>query len=350
MFKPFQETFSFDDVLLVPKYSDIRSRKEVFTKTLISKNKKFFLEIPIISAASDTVTTADLAIEMGKLGGLGVIHRFLPVEDQIKEVKKVKKAGVISAAAFGVKNGEFERAKALIETGVDILMLDVAHAHSKNAIDVIKKVRKINKKVIIIAGTVATREGFYDLTRAGADAIKVGIGGGSICITRIRTGFGVPLLSSIIDCAPIAKKFGVGLIADGGLRTSGDIVKALAAGASAVMLGNMLAGTDQAPGEIIEIDGKKFKSYRGMASLDANLQRKDVKNDRKDIIVEGVSGLVSYKGDANEVIGEILGGIRSGLSYAGARNIKELRKNSTFVRVTQAGIKESYPHDIQTKK
>jgi IMP dehydrogenase len=193
---------------------------------------------------------------------------------------------------------------------------------------------------------VATAEGFKDLVDAGADAVKVGIGAGSICTTRIVTGFGIPQISAIMNCASIAKKTKVSLISDGGIKSSGDIVKALAAGADAVMIGNILAGTDEAPGKLITIDGKKFKSYRGMSSLQANIDRPDAKRNRDEIIEEGVSAYVPYKGSAEDIVKKMIGGMRSGLSYAGARNIKELQKNAMFVKITQAGLRESNAHDV----
>jgi IMP dehydrogenase len=347
MYRNFEETLSFDDVLLVPQYSEILSRKEVDITTVLSNNrKKFFLSIPIISANMDTVTESKMAIVMAKMGGLGIIHRFLSIEKQVKEVKKVKEKKLIVGAAVGVKDGELQRAKALVEAGVDLLALDIAHGHSKYAIQKVKFIKKEFPSVFVVAGNVATAEGFKDLVSAGADAVKVGIGAGSICTTRIVTGFGIPQISAIMNCAPVAKKTKVSLISDGGIKSSGDIVKALAAGADAVMVGNILAGTDETPGKIIKIEGKKFKSYRGMASLQANLQRPDAKNNKDEIIEEGVSAYIPYKGKAQDVIKKMIGGIRSGLSYAGARNIKELQKKAIFVKITQGGLRESNVHDV----
>jgi len=347
MYKKFQETLSFDDVLLVPRYSTILSRSQVDISTVLSnKKRKFSLSIPVISANMDTVTESKMAIVMAKMGGLGIIHRFLSVQKQVEEVKKVKEKKLLVGAAVGVKNGEFERAKALVEAGVDLLALDIAHGHSKYAIEKVKRIRKEFPWVFIVAGNVATAQGFKDLADAGADAVKVGIGAGSICTTRIVTGFGIPQISAILNCAPVAKKTKVGLISDGGIKSSGDVVKALAAGADAVMIGNLLAGTDEAPGKVITIDGKKFKSYRGMASLQANLNRPDAKQNKDEIIEEGVSAYVPYKGSAQDVIKKIIGGIRSGLSYAGSYNIRELQKKSIFVKITQAGLRESNAHDV----
>ncbi len=346
MYKKFEETLSFDDVLLVPRYSNIISRKEVDTSTFLSLKKKIKLNLPIISANMDTITESKMAIAMGKIGGLGIVHRFLEIKDQVLEVKKIKKEKLLAAAAVGVKNGEIERAHALVKAGVDILVLDIAHGHSKYAIEKVKYFKKNFKHIFIIAGNVATAEGFLDLAKAGADAVKVGIGAGSICTTRIVTGFGIPQISAILNCAPIAQKLGVGLISDGGAKSSGDIVKAIAAGADAVMVGNILSGTDEAPGKLITIGGKKYKQYHGMASLQANLIRPDRKNNKDEIIEEGVSGIVPYKGKVEDVIKKIIGGLRSGLSYAGSKNLSELKKTASFVRITPSGFRESNWHDI----
>lgn len=346
MYKPFEETLSFDDVLLVPQYSEILSRKEVFLGTRLSKKTRLILDIPIISANMDTVTESKMAILMARMGGLGIIHRFLDVKEQVAEVKKVKAQNLIVGAAVGVKEGELERAHALVDAGADVLTLDIAHGHSKYAMEKVRYFRKQFPKLFIIAGNVATAEGFRDLAEAGADAVKVGIGAGSICITRVITGFGIPQMSAVLECAPIAEKMGVGLISDGGIKNSGDIVKAMAAGADAVMVGNILAGTDEAPGEVVELHGKKYKTYRGMASLQANLNWPGRNKKQDEIVEEGVQGYVPYKGPAENVVKKMIGGMRSGFSYSGARNIKELHAKAKIVRITAAGLRESNPHDI----
>lgn len=348
MFTPFEETLSFDDVLLTPRYSDITSRTEVVLTTSLSPTRLFELSIPVISANMDTVTESAMAILMARMGGLGIIHRFLSVDKHVAEVKKVKAEGLRVGAAIGVKEEDFDRAQALIEAGADTITVDIAHGHSKYAVNKVKHLRESFPDIFLIAGNVATAEGFMDLARAGADAIKVGIGAGSICTTRIVTGFGIPQISALLNCAPVAREKNVGMISDGGIKTSGDIVKALAAGACAVMMGNMLAGTDEAPGRIVEKDGKRFKEYRGMASLQANLDRPDRKNNKDEIIEEGVVGLVPYRGAAEDMVKKLIGGARSGYSYAGARNLKELQENAQFVRITPSGLRESYPHDIFT--
>ncbi len=347
MYKKFQETLSFDDVLLVPHYSDILSRTEVNTSTILrSSKKKFNLSIPVISANMDTVTEGAMAIVMAKTGGLGIIHRFLDIKKQVAEVKKVKSLNLKVGAAVGVKSGEIERIDALVKAGVDLLTLDIAHGHSKYAIEKVKYIKNKFPSIFIVAGNVATAQGFKDLAKAGADTVKVGVGAGSTCTTRVVTGFGVPQISAILDCVAVSKKMGVSLIADAGIKSSGDVVKALAAGADAVMIGNMLAGTNETPGKIITVDGKKYKSFRGMSSLQANLDRPDKKRNKDEIVEEGVSALVPYKGKAEDVIKKIIGGMRSGFSYSGARNINQLHKNATFIKITQAGIRESNAHDV----
>jgi len=304
--------------------------------------------LPFISANMDTVTGEKMAEAMAQEGGLGVIHRFMSAQDQSAMIKRLKKNGLLVGAAFGVKEGEMERAELLSSAGADLLVLDIAHGHSVLAIESIREIRRRLPKVFLVAGNVATAQGVIDLARAGADAIKVGIGGGSVCTTRMTTGFGVPQMTALWACVPAARKMGVGLIADGGIRSSGDIVKALAAGADAVMIGNILAGSDQAPGEEIVKQGVRFKKYRGMSSYEANLYRQDRSVNLEELIIEGVSGLVPCRGDVHQIIHQLEGGLRSGLSYAGANNLSELRKNAHFIRITAAGREENGPHGIIT--
>jgi len=346
MYKLFEETLSFDDVLLVPRYSRITSRSEVNLTTTLSPRRRFVLDIPLISANMDTVTEAPMAILMARMGGLGIIHRFMSVSRQAQQVAMVKKKGLRVGAAVGVKDGELERARAMVKSGADLIALDIAHGHSRYAIDKVKKIRALFPDVFLVAGNVATAQGFTDLVRAGADAVKVGIGAGSICTTRIVTGFGIPQVSAILECAPAAKSLRAGLIADGGVKSSGDVVKALAAGGHAVMVGNLLAGTDEAPGRVVTKKGKRYKKYRGMASLQANLSRPDAKNNKDEIVEEGVVGFVPYKGQAGDVIKKMIGGVRSGLSYGGAKTIAQLQRSVRFVRITPSGFHESGPHDI----
>lgn len=468
---------TFDDVLLKPRYSEVNSRREVKVETYLTKNIK--LNIPIISASMDSVTESRMAISMARLGGLGVIHRFIPPEVQVLEVMKVKRSesfiidnpvtiypkstlkeartiseennisgilvvdekkkllGIITkrdiayqpkendkkpvrdfmtkklitanprisinkaknilikhkieklplidkngalrglitlsdiikkekfsrsstdrkgrllvAAAIGAKDEELQRAEVLVRAGADILVLDVAHGHSTLSIAMIKKLKKALSNTPLIAGNVATAEAVRDLIKAGADGIKVGIGPGSICTTRIVTGVGIPQISAIINCFKWAKKANVPLIADGGIRSPGDVAKALAAGASSVMIGSLLAGTDESPGLIITKDGIKYKVSRGMASLSANLTKRKYSQDeisQEDIdavVPEGVEAMVPYKGKVKDIVLHLVGSLRSTLSYLGAKNIKEMQAKAKFIRITPSGLKESYPHDV----
>ena len=474
------EGLTFDDVLLVPKKTGVRSRKDVHTVTKLSRNRD--LKIPIISAPMDTVTEHTMAITMARVGGIGIIHRFMTIEQQVEEVLKVKRSesivieqpytltgdeklrearelmahrdvtgllvvndegklegiltsrdilferdsnksvreimtrmkdmvtappnttlqeaerilhqhkveklplvdqegklrGLITSrdllnreqypntskdekgrlmvgAAIGVKSDFMERAMSLQKAGADVLVLDIAHAHSDVALEVITQIKKSIPRVELIAGNVATGEGTADLIRAGADAVKVGIGSGSICITRIVTGAGVPQLTAIMECARIADEEGIPIIADGGIRNSGDITKAIAAGASSVMVGGLLAGTDESPGMTVMREGRKYKLVRGMASVAASYDRLgreltqpelESVGDLLDYVPEGVEAFVPFKGSASELITQLVGGLRSGLSYCGATEISQLRGKGEFVKISSAGLKESYPHDV----
>jgi IMP dehydrogenase len=468
--------WTFDDVLLVPKRSSIRSRKDVSTAGQLTRTIR--LKAPILSANMDTVTEAHMAIAMAQQGGIGIIHRFMSIERQADMVQRVKRAetmivdrpasvppqasvaearqkmaelevgglvvatpdgillgmvttrdvllapnpdapvakvmtprerlivastdetftaardklfehrieklplldadgrvtGLITAqdirkieehpdatkdergrlmvgVAVGVRADDMERAVACVEAGADILVVDIAHGHSDHTIAMVKKLKK-RLGVPVIAGNVATPEGVCDLADAGADAVKVGVGAGSICITRIVTGFGVPQLTAIAECAEIGHRMHVPIVADGGLRTSGDIVKALAAGASTVMLGSMLAGTEESPGAPVVRDGRRYKVVRGMASLSANMQRKALEKEEvadeewTEVVPEGVEAVVPYRGTVVDILNQMVGGLRSGLSYAGAHTIEELWEAAEFVPITQAGIKESGSHDV----
>ncbi|MBI5355930.1 MAG: IMP dehydrogenase [Candidatus Aenigmarchaeota archaeon] len=466
--------FTFDDVYLVPKRSSIKSRRNVDTTTSLTKN--IALSTPIVSANMDTVTEGTMSVTMAREGGIGIIHRFLPVEEQVSEVIKVKRIesviienpytlpqnktlkeakefmeakgvkgilvtengkllgiltgrdtmfednldrkisdlmtprkqlvvgkpglsieeakkilrenrveklpivdknwklrGLITSkdiknrslyphstkdpkgrlmvgAAIGVRGDYIKRAEALLKAGVDVLVLDIAHGHSDNAINALRSVKKEFGDVDVIAGNVATREGVEDLASAGADAVKVGVGSGSICITRIVTGCGVPQLSAIFDCSEAGKELNVPIIADGGIRTSGDITKALAAGASTVMIGSLLGGTEESPGFTVIRNGAKYKITRGMASLGASMGRaerdKKSEEDLREAVPEGVEGIVPYRGYAREVLYQLVGGLRSGMSYCGATTLKELREKAEFEKITSASQKEGLPHDI----
>ena len=466
-----REGLTFDDVLLIPKRSPIISRSQTNLKTRLSRN--ISLNIPIISANMDTVTESPMAIALAREGGIGIIHRFMTIQDQVDEVLKVKRsesvmieqpytisidstvgyakkimhdfgisglliekdkklAGIITkrdllfetnfennvssvmskdvvfaelgttiekakdilhknrieklpiidkdkqiiglitskdilkmeefpnaskdkkgrllvGAAVGVKGDYLERTEALLDAGADVMVVDIAHGHSDNAINCVHLIKKAFKDCELIAGNIATGHGTEDLIRAGVDAVKVGVGSGSICITRVITGSGVPQLTAILDSVKIAKEYEVPVISDGGIRNSGDLTKALAAGSSSVMVGSLLGGTDESPGKTLVKNGKKYKIYRGMASFYASLGRKYREEgeqlieseDLNDYVPEGVEAMVSYKGSVVEIIRQLVGGLRSGLSYCGAKTINEMQQNAEFVRITTAGYIES---------
>ena len=472
-----REGLTFDDVLLVPKFSDIVSRSQTDLTTQLSRN--ISINIPIISANMDTVTESTMAVTIAREGGIGIIHRFLTIQEEVDEVHKVKRAGsviienpylinpeqtiqdafkimnekqvsgllvtdssskligilterdvlfepvdcsklvkdlmtkdVVSAkpgidfqqakeilknnrieklpltdennqikglitsqdisnlekypnaskdekgrplvgAAVGVKGDFMQRTEALLDAGVDVIVVDIAHGHSENAINTVKNIKKAFPNCELIAGNVATAHGTEDLIKAGVDAVKVGVGSGSICITRVITGSGVPQLTAVLDCAKIGNEHNIPIISDGGTRTSGDATKALAAGAHSVMIGGILGGTDESPGSTISKNGKRFKIYRGMASLGASLGRKSkdsgnvgLTDDLNDYVAEGVEGMVPYRGSVTDIITQITGGIRSGLSYCGAHNIQQMQKNAEFIKISRAGFAESQPHDV----
>ena len=471
----FKEGLTFDDVLLVPKYSDITSRSQTSLNTQLSRN--ISINIPFVSANMDTVTESSMAVTMARAGGIGIIHRFLTIKEQSNEVLKVKRSGsvmienpysiyldksvqdaldyardkeisgllvvdsnsklvgiiterdllfadthlkikdvmtrdVVTAkpgvtldeskeilhkhrieklpivddsgiirglitskditnnadfpnaskdkkgrplvgAAVGVKGDFLERSESLLESGVDILVVDIAHGHSENAMSTIRNIKKAFPDCELIAGNIATANGAEDLIKAGVDAVKVGVGSGSICITRVITGSGVPQLTAVMDCAKIGKDYGIPIISDGGTRTSGDATKALAAGASSVMIGSMLGGTDESPGTVLTKNGKRFKVYRGMASLAASIGRKSketgsisLDDDLNDYVAEGVEAMVPYKGTVTDILKQLTGGVRSGLSYCGAHTIQQMQENAEFIKMSRAGFAESQPHDV----
>ncbi|MBI3032998.1 IMP dehydrogenase [Candidatus Woesearchaeota archaeon] len=473
------EALSYDDVLIKPKFSTIYSRGDVDTSSFLTKKIK--LNMPIVSANMDKVTEAKMAIAMARKGGIGIIHRFLTKEQQVKEVEIVKRSmgfiiekpytitadktlqevytlvqgevgkgvvvvdeqqkvqGIVSArdmifqdypqvkvyevmtrkddlvtaregisleeaqqimykhrieklplvdsegklkglvtskdlvkrikypesakddkgrllvgAAIGVRGDYKERTEALLEANCDVMVIDIAHGHSDNVISVIQELRKNFGDIQIVAGNVASAQGAEDLIAAGVDCVKVGVGPGAACTTRLVTGCGVPQLTAVLECGEIAKKYGVPIIADGGIKQSGDMVKAIGAGAETVMIGSMLAGTSQSPGEILLRNGQRIKLYRGMASVDATLARQTkesgfnlAKRTAKEIVAEGVEAVVLFKGDVDDILNQLMGGLRSGMSYVGAKTIKELQEKAEFVKITSAGMRESKPHDIQ---
>lgn len=469
---------SYDDVLLVPQKTDVVSRSQIDASTFLTKNLK--INIPIVSANMDTVTEGEMAIVMAMNGGIGIIHRFLMIEEQAEEVARTKRhdgfmvddphtlspqdtletvyklidyygstgfvvvdkkrkllgllskrdfvfednratlvaklmtpvgklitappgttrqeaknifrqhkiekipivkndgtlVGLITAkalvnearyplsardrrgrllvgAAVGIKLEDRNRAKELVNAGADVLVVDIAHGHAGQVVEMTKFLKK-NFAVEVVAGNVATPEGIRDLARAGADGIKVGIGAGSVCITRVVAGAGYPQFSAVVNCAAEAKKYKIPLIADQSIRAGGDVAKAIGAGAETVMVGSLLAGTDESPGSLVTRNGRKYKITRGMASMGANMVRK-IKNgadekileELKEYVAEGVEAMVPYHGKVEEVLNQLVGGLRSGMSYTGAKNILEMQKKAKFVQVTNAGIRESLPHDVE---
>jgi len=335
---------TFDDVLIVPSRSDVRSRRDpVLTSKL---TREFNFDTPIISANMDTITEAEMAIAMDKLGGFGILHRFTPIEEQCAQARRVKESGAKHVgASIGVNTGSTDdfkaRAKALIDAGVDVLTIDIAHGHSVSMMETLKWLKDTFPKLQVIAGNIATPDGAHDLIESGADAIKVGIGPGSMCTTRIITGCGVPQLSAIALCAEVAIPRGVPVIADGGIKTSGDIMKCFAAGASSVMLGSMLSGTMETPGEI---KGGR-KQYRGMASKAAQVSWRG--GVPEGMAAEGESTFVSIKGTVRDVVLELTGGVRSGMSYVNATSIAEIREKARFIEMSPAGFNESRAHGVQ---
>ncbi len=340
------EALTYDDVLLQPQYSEIRSRTEINIGTDLGHGLS--LEMPIFSSPMDTVTGGHMASSIYKLGGAGIIHRYNSIEEQVLEVVKAYEYSVNSispvlGAAIGISGDYLERATALLSAGVDFLCLDVAHGHHIMMKEALEKLREIASDFHIMAGNVATLEGVNDLADWGADSVRCNIGGGSICSTRIQTGHGLPGLQTIFECAQTDRD--VAIIADGGIRNSGDIVKALAAGADAVMCGSLLSGTTETPGEVFEdSSGFKYKAYRGMASKEAQMKWRG-----KYSSFEGVSSQVPFRGTVVKILEDVERGIRSGFSYSGAHNLKELQSKAKFVRQTNAGLGESRTH-INTRK
>ncbi len=338
-----QNTYSlcFDDILLLPQYSDIESRSEVDISASITDSPPLKFKVPIISSPMDTVTEGAMAIEMARCGALGIIHRYNTIKEQSAIVKEVRLKTDSVAAAIGVSGDFLERAQAVVSEGTKLLCIDVAHGHHVNVERAIKTLKdRFAESVAIMAGNVATAAGCYQLDEWGADAIRVGVGGGSICSTRIQTGHGVPTYQSVWSSKFL--DINAKIIADGGIRNSGDIVKALSAGADFVMLGSLLSGTTEAPGEVINDGNGKFKVYRGMASREAQMDWKGEVRSH-----EGVATTVPYKGKVNGIIDELVRGIKSGLSYSGARTISELQAKVVTTIQSSNGQKESETHILK---
>ena len=471
-----ETALTYDDVLLVPQYSEVDSRRTLSTKTCLTK--KIALQIPIVAANMDVVTETEMAITMAREGGIGMIHRFMTIAEQARQIGRVKKAesfivdkpitmtdahtvgavkrivdetgtggilildseekliGIVSTrdllfeddddrpvteimsrdvhsaapdtslkdaerllhefrveklplvdkngkvaglvtlkdimkitqfpkatkdargrlsvgAAVGVRDKEMRRVEAVLEAGADCIVVDIAHGDSQLEIEMIKNIRSHFPEAQIVGGNVATADGTKRLIDAGVDAVKVGVGPGSICITRNVAGSGVPQLTAVMECAKAAKPYGIPIIADGGIRQPGDVVKAIAAGAQTVMIGSMLAGTDESPGMLMTRRGHRYKASRGMASLEANINRNkregnDLTHEElEDYVAEGVEAAVPYRGKAREVLNQLVGGLQSGMSYSGAHSLEELQEKAIFIRMTGAGLKESGPHDVE---
>ncbi len=358
------EGLTFDDLLLVPNESTFKRSTVDLTGALHPKIK---LKLPILSSPMDTVTEDTMAIAMAQAGGLGVIHRNLHVPTQKEFVQNVKKAKVadpaaasldskgryLVAAAIGAGSDMEERVKALMEAEVDMIVVDSGHGHSTYIMDCVKFIKKNYKnKVVVMAGNVATFDGAKALIKAGADILRVGVGPGSICTTRVITGMGVPQVTALLEAGRACKGTKVTFVADGGIKLMGDMAKALATGATAVMLGSMLAGHDQSPGEKTTVNGKEYKKYRGMGSIGA-MQKggaerygQDPKEVAKKLVAEGVEGLVPYKGNVNDFLYQAAGSLRSSYYYLGSRNTPEFHKKAKFIRITPAGMRESHPHTI----
>tara|TARA_A100001037_G_C15028239_1_gene579613 strand:- start:8 stop:1087 length:1080 start_codon:yes stop_codon:yes gene_type:complete len=345
-----KESLTFDDVLLIPQYSDILPSE---TDISLSLTKSILLKAPFLSSAMDTVTESKMAIAMAENGGIGVIHRNLSIINQTKEIIKVKKKKLQVGAAVGTNKEDIERAKKLIANGCDLLIVDTAHGHSKKVLDTLSKLKKIDESVPICAGNIATGEAAKKLYNFGADIIKVGIGPGSICTTRMVAGIGVPQISAIMDVKQALKNKKIKIISDGGIKFSGDIAKALAAGADAIMMGSIFAGTDESPGKKFKIKDKIFKEYRGMGSIGAmssgSANRYFQKNykDKAKFVPEGVEGRVEYKGGVSKIIYHLKGGLKSSMGYIGAKNIKQIPKNAKFIKITKAGFYESMVHSVE---
>lgn len=364
----FPLALTFDDILLLPQFSDF-TRNEIDLSTNLTKKIK--LQIPLISSPMDTVTESELAISLAMIGGIGIIHRNLTVDKQVQEVKKVKNKKLIVGAAVGPNKGFEERTESLLKAGADVIVVDSAHGYTKFTIETIKQIKKKYPKTQIIAGNIATYEAAVALIKAGADALRVGMGPGAICTTRVISGMGVPQITALTETYKAAKKANIPIIADGGMLNSGDMVKALAMGAQTLMLGAFFASTLESPGKKIALKGSEvphrfksifnhngkyfFKEYRGMGSEAAMKQGARSKSEGefhgksyrdRTLVAEGVEGLVPVKGTLADVVSIALGGIKSGFYYCGAKTISELQKKAQFIQITQASLKEGHPHDL----
>ena len=345
-----KEALTFDDVLMLPRYSNVLPAE---TNISLNLTKKIVLKAPFFSSAMDTVTESRMAIAIAKVGGLGVIHRNLRIKKQSQEIKIVKKKKLLVGAAIGTNKEDLERARELIASGADLIVIDTAHGHSEKVLKTLSKLKKISSNIPICVGNIATGEAAKKLYNSGADIIKVGIGPGSICTTRMVAGIGVPQISAIMEVKKALKKTKIKIISDGGIKFSGDIAKALAAGADAIMMGSIFAGTDESPGKKFKVKGKIYKQYRGMGSIGAmssgSANRYFQKNykDKSKFVPEGVEGRVEYKGSISNIIYQLQGGLRSSMGYIGAKKLNEISKKAKFVKITKAGFYESMVHSVE---
>ena len=348
-----KDSFTFDDVTLVPQYSSVLP-SETITANKLSYNLN--LKIPLMSSAMDTVTESKMAIAISKLGGIGVIHRNLSIERQVMEIKKVKKNSYLVGAAIGVNPEDFERAEELSRAKTDLIVIDTAHGHTKKVLNMIRKIKKKLKNCTLCVGNIATGKAAKFLVDSGVDIVKVGIGPGSICTTRLVAGVGVPQLSAVLDVKKALKNYRTKIISDGGIKFSGDLAKAIAAGADAIMIGSLFSGTIESPGKIIKYKGKLYKNFRGMGSVgamavgsaDRYYQKKS--KDVSKYVPEGVEGMVRFKGAVEKIIYNLIGGLKSSMGYLGARTIKDLQKRGEFLKITKAGFYESMVHNVDHVK
>jgi len=348
-----KEALTFDDVLLIPKFS---STLPTETNLSINLAKNLKLKIPFLSSAMDTVTESKMAIAIAHQGGLGVIHRNLSINSQVKEIKKVKNKKLLVGAAVGTSEEDILRAKSILDAGLDLLVIDTAHGHSLKVINTLKKIRKFSNKIPICVENIATGEAAVKLYNEGADILKVGIGPGSICTTRMIAGIGVPQITAIRNVKKSMKNKKIKIISDGGIKFSGDLVKAIAAGADAIMMGSIFAGTEESPGKKFKYKNKLYKSYRGMGSIGAmsagSSNRYFQKNykDKSKFVPEGVEARVLYKGSVEKIIYQLQGGLRSSMGYIGAKKIEEIYKKGKFIKITKAGFYESMVHSVEAIK
>jgi len=348
-----KDSFTFDDVTLVPQYSSVLPSETI---TAIKLSNNLNLQIPLMSSAMDTVTESKMAIAISKLGGIGVVHRNLSIEKQVMEIKKVKKNNYLVGAAIGVSPVDFERAEELSRVKTDLIVIDTAHGHTQKVLNMIRKIKKKIRNCTLCAGNIATGKAAKFLADSGVDIVKVGIGPGSICTTRLVAGIGVPQLSAVLDVKKALMNYRTKIISDGGIKFSGDLAKAIAAGADAIMIGSLFSGTIESPGKIIKHKGKLYKNFRGMGSVGAmavgsadRYYQKKYKDVSK-YVPEGVEGLVKFNGTVEKVIYNLIGGLKSSMGYLGAKTIKDLQKKGEFIKITKAGFYESMVHNVDYVK